>query len=217
MCCREHGDKVNNMADRSDTGSSCCAPPPAVMATVMKELKDMKKSPADGIKVTINESNLADIQAEIDGPTGTPFEGGKFKLKLVLAGDYPRVPPKGYFITNIFHPNVSKGGDICVNTLKQDWKPTHGIRHILMVIRCLLIEPFPESALNDEASKLLLEDYEEYARRAKLMTSIHAASKTIPLSVDKANQMPSGKKQLAGMKSPLKDKRKDKKRSLKRL
>ena len=138
------------MADRSDTGRSCCAPPPAVMATVMKELKDMKKSPADGIKVTINESNLADIQAEIDGPTGTPFEGGKFKLKLVLAGDYPRVPPKGYFITNIFHPNVSKGGDICVNTLKQDWKPTHGIRHILMVIRCLLIEPFPESALNDE-------------------------------------------------------------------
>ena len=116
--------------------------------------------------------------------------------------------------TNIFHPNVSKGGDICVNTLKQDWKPTHGIRHILMVIRCLLIEPFPESALNDEASKLLLEDYEEYARRAKLMTSIHAASKTILLSVDKANQMPSGKKQLAGMKSPLKDKRKDKKRSL---
>lgn len=60
-------------------------------------------------------------------------------------------------MTNIFHPNVSKGGDICVNTLKQDWSPSHGIRHILMVIRCLLIEPFPESALNDEASKLLLE------------------------------------------------------------
>jgi ubiquitin-conjugating enzyme E2 S len=150
---------------------------------------------------------------------GTPFENGKFKLKLVLGSDYPQVPPKGYFITNIFHPNVSKGGDICVNTLKQDWNPSHGIRHILMVIRCLLIEPFPESALNDEASKLLLEDYEEYARRAKLMTSIHAASKKktkVPLSTDVANQMPTEKKQLAGMKSPLKDKR-NKKKSLKRL
>lgn len=204
------------MEHRSDMGSSCCAPPPAVLASVMKDLKGLRKSPPDGIKVSINEANVADIQAEIEGPTGTPFANGKFKLKLVLGADYPRVPPKGYFITNIFHPNVSKGGDICVNTLKQDWNPGHGIRHILMVIRCLLIEPFPESALNDEASKLLLEDYEEYARRAKLMTSIHAASKAIPLSVDVANQMPTSKKQLAGMKSPLKDKTK-KKRSLKRL
>ena len=90
------------MGDRGDAGSSCCAPPPAVLATVMKELKDMKKSPPDGIKVSINESNIADIQAEIDGPVGTPFEGGKFKLKLALGSEYPRVPPKGYFITNIF-------------------------------------------------------------------------------------------------------------------
>lgn len=40
--------------------------------------------------------------------------------------------------------------------------------------RCLLIEPFPESALNEEAGKLLLENYEEYAKHAKLITSIHA-------------------------------------------
>ena len=40
--------------------------------------------------------------------------------------------------------------------------------------RCLLIEPFPESALNEEAGKLLLEDYEGYAKHARLMTSIHA-------------------------------------------
>ena len=26
-----------------------------------------------------------------------------------------------------------------------------GLRHVLVVIRCLLIEPFPESALNEEA------------------------------------------------------------------
>jgi ubiquitin-conjugating enzyme E2 S len=43
-----------------------------------------------------------------------------------------------------------------------------------MVIRCLLIEPFPESALNEEAGKLLLEDYDEYFRRAKMYTGIYA-------------------------------------------
>ena len=29
---------------------------------------------------------------------------------------------QGYFITPIFHPNVAKNGEICVNTLKKDWK-----------------------------------------------------------------------------------------------
>lgn len=45
--------------------------------------------------------------------------------------------------------------------------------HVLSVIRCLLIVPFPESSLNDEAGKLFMESYEEYARRAKLMAGVH--------------------------------------------
>jgi ubiquitin-conjugating enzyme E2 S len=38
----------------------------------------------------------------------------------------------------------------------------------------LLIVPNPESALNEEAGKLLLEHYEDYFQRAKMMTEIHA-------------------------------------------
>lgn len=41
-------------------------------------------------------------------------------------------------------------------------------------IKCLLIHPNPESALNEEAGRLLLEDYAEYASRAHLLTEIHA-------------------------------------------
>lgn len=84
------------------------------------------------------------------------------------------MPPKGYFVTKIFHPNVSAKGEICVNTLKKDWKPELGIRHVLLTVKCLLINPNPESALNEEAGKLLLEKYEDYCKRAALMTSVHA-------------------------------------------
>ena len=31
----------------------------------------------------------------------------------------------GYFLTKIFHPNVSEKGEICVNTLKKDWDPAN--------------------------------------------------------------------------------------------
>lgn len=64
---------------------------------------------------------------------GTPFEGGEFVCKLILGQDFPQVPPKGLMKTRIFHPNVSKEGEICVNTLKKDWSASHGLQHILTV------------------------------------------------------------------------------------
>ena len=73
-----------------------------------------------------------------------------------------------------YHPNVAGNGDICVNTLKKDWTPDVTLKHVLQVIRCLLIVPFPESSLNDEAGKLFMDSYEEFARRARIMTEVHA-------------------------------------------
>lgn len=39
----------------------------------------------------------------------------------------------GYFLTKIFHPNIATNGEICVNTLKKDWNPSLGLRHVLIV------------------------------------------------------------------------------------
>lgn len=39
----------------------------------------------------------------------------------------------GLFVTKMFHPNVAANGEICVNTLKKDWKSDLGIGHILLV------------------------------------------------------------------------------------
>lgn len=64
-----------------------------------------------------------------------------------------------------------------MNTLKKDWKSSYGIGHILVTVKCLLIYPNPESALDEEAGKLLLEDYESYCARARLITSVHATPK----------------------------------------
>ena len=122
-----------------------------------------------------DEETVAEICAEIEGPVETPFEGGVFHVKLVLGQDFPASPPRGFFLTKIYHPNVSTSGDICVNTLKRDWSADTTIIHIFQVIRCLLIVPFPESSLNDEAGKLFMQSYDEYARRAALMTAVHAS------------------------------------------
>lgn len=82
-----------------------------------------------------------------------------------------------------------------------------------MVIRCLLIEPYPESALNEEAGKLLLEDYEGYAKHAKLMTSIHASASREKKDIDKSG----GVKKVIAKDKAEKKKVADKKKSLRRL
>jgi ubiquitin-conjugating enzyme E2 S len=148
---------------------------PQVLGRLMKELRKLSRTPPEGIKYIPNtDDNIGEIHAEIEGPSGTPYTGGAWRVKLVLSQDFPNSPPKGFFLTRIFHPNIAKNGDICVNTLKKDWKPEMGISHVLQVIRCLLIVPFPESSLNDEAGKMFMESYDEYASRATLMTRIHA-------------------------------------------
>lgn len=42
------------------------------------------------------------------------------------------------------------------------------------VVKCLLIAPFPQSALNEEAGKLIMENYEEYFKQAKIFTQVYA-------------------------------------------
>ncbi|KAJ2777866.1 hypothetical protein H4R18_004935 [Coemansia javaensis] len=144
------------------------------------ELQRLQASPPEGISVQIDEETLTEIGATIDGPQDTPYEGGRFQVRLTIDEGFPDTPPKGVFVTRIFHPNVSERGEICVNTLKKDWQKHYGIEHVLVTVKCLLIYPNPESALNEEAGRLLLERYDDYARHARLMTEIHARPKGPP-------------------------------------
>ncbi|CAN0207153.1 unnamed protein product [Lampetra planeri] len=193
--------------------------PPHVIRQVWKEVTELAREPPEGIKVYLNEDDITDVQATIEGPEGTPYAGGIFRMKLVLGKDFPASPPKAYFLTKIFHPNVSSSGEICVNVLKKDWKAELGIRHVLLTVKCLLIHPNPESALNEEAGRLLLEAYEDYAAHAKLLTEIHALpANAAPTNAGPAADGPSAKKHAADKDKKLAAKKKtDKKRALKRL
>lgn len=193
---------------------------PQIISRLLGEIKDLCKNPPDGIKYLENDENsVSEIHALITGPDDTPFAGGKFRMKLVLSEDYPNTPPRGFFLTKIYHPNVSPTGDICVNTLKKDWSNDLTLKHILQVIRCLLIVPFPESSLNDEAGKLFMDSYDEFARRARIITEVHAL---VEQEGERGSRTGSIKEGLEGLPTPVvsEEQRKvkeQKKKSLKRL
>ncbi|KMS95771.1 hypothetical protein BVRB_005150 [Beta vulgaris subsp. vulgaris] len=81
--------------------------PPNVIKQLAKELKNLDETPPEGIKVGVNDDDFTTIFADIDGPAGTPYEYGVFRMKLILSSDFPHSPPKGYFLTKIFHPNIA--------------------------------------------------------------------------------------------------------------
>ena len=151
---------------------------PRVLNLLTKQISRLRQESLEGIKPIINEENYLDVQVEITGPEGTPYQGGIFKCKLEFPYDFPTSPPKAYFLTKIFHPNISNGGEVCVNTLKKDWNQNNwSLTNIFNVIRCLLIQPFPDSALNEEAGRMFMEDYNLYFKHAQLYTSVNAMIK----------------------------------------
>ncbi|OAF67676.1 Ubiquitin-conjugating enzyme E2 S [Intoshia linei] len=140
---------------------------------LLRDITELHENPIQDIYITYD--NLNKINAFIQGPEATPFEGGTFSVQIEFNDSYPEEPPAAFFLTKIFHPNIKEEtGEVCVNSLKKDWNPNLGLSHILKVIRCLLIEPNPTSALNPVASRLLLDAYSQYDERARMITRIHA-------------------------------------------
>ncbi|WVW84843.1 hypothetical protein I302_106878 [Kwoniella bestiolae CBS 10118] len=153
---------------------------PQALRLLSRETITLRSDPPEGVRIVVDEDDLTNMEGWVQGPGGTPYEGGYFRIRFSFGPEYPNLPPKCTMITKIFHPNISKSGEICVDTLKKGWNKSYGVGHVLVTIKCLLIYPNPESALDEEAGKQLLADYEGYCKYAKLMTGIHATPKLPP-------------------------------------
>ena len=99
----------------------------------------------------------------LEGPPNTPYENGYFLFKLLIPSQYPMVPPSFYFLTNIFHPNISENGYVSVDILTIDWTPALSpFETIIYSIQSLLNDPNPDDFLNETAANLYKRDRNSY-------------------------------------------------------
>jgi ubiquitin-protein ligase len=108
------------------------------------------------------------------GPPSSPYAGGKFRLKLKFPAQYPFKPPVILFETKIYHPSVSKDGEICAALIGEGWGPTLNVRHCMQVIYEILQNPSPDHPLDEEIAALLREKPKEFDKKAKKYTQKNA-------------------------------------------
>lgn len=139
---------------------------------LMRRLPD----PNLGIKAgPIDEANLYVWLAQITGPSGTPYEGGVFDVRIEFTTEYPFKPPKLKFETMIFHPNISRKGTVCIDILKKAWSPALTITSVLVSLISLLDSPNPDDPMDAESANLFVTDRSAYERIAKRWTTIYAS------------------------------------------
>ena len=108
------------------------------------------------------------------------YRGGKFSFSFKVGPAYPHEPPKVKCETLVYHPNIDLEGNVCLNILREDWKPVltinsiiYGLQYLFLVLNshltklfCVQIidglifvyvlkEPNPEDPLNKEAAEVL--------------------------------------------------------------
>jgi ubiquitin-conjugating enzyme E2 A len=128
------------------------------------ELNKIQKNPVEGFTLT-KYDDLMYWEGIMDGPSDTPFETGKFKIRFKFENTYPFSPPSVQFLQPIFHPNIYRDGKICIDILQGDWSPAQNVGSIIQSLRSLLMDPNPTSPANRDASTLYLENKDEYIKK----------------------------------------------------
>lgn len=139
------------------------------------ELNEMNVSPPENCSAgPVDDSRMDHWSATIMGPKGTPFDGGIFNLDIKFPTNYPFRPPTIKFSTRVYHPNINKNGDICLDILKDQWSPALSISKVLLSICSLLCDPNPNDPLDTEAARIYKDNRLKYDQIARDLTIKYA-------------------------------------------
>ena len=98
------------------------------------------------------DDNVLLIEIIFLGPKDSPYEENINTISVKIPNEYPNKAPIMKFTNKIYHPNISSDGTICLDILKENWRPIYTLRTIIMSIISLLSDPNPDSPLNGEAA-----------------------------------------------------------------
>jgi ubiquitin-conjugating enzyme E2 D/E len=122
-----------------------------------------------------NEDNLYSWIVIMQGPEGTPYEGGIFKLHFKFPDNYPFKAPDVKFLTTTYHPNILlETGAICQDVFASGWGPTQKVVDVLEKIFSMLKDPATSSPLESEICNEYLNNRNQFNNKAREYTMKYA-------------------------------------------
>jgi len=108
-------------------------------------------------------------ECSVPGKKDTAWEGGDYPVTIIFDDDFPSKPPKCSFPKNFFHPNIYPSGTVCLSILNEeaDWRPTIGVKQILLGIQELLTNPNDADPAQTNAFDMYISDREKYDEKIK--------------------------------------------------
>ncbi|XP_044765179.1 uncharacterized protein LOC123321576 [Coccinella septempunctata] len=152
---------------------------------LMTELRVMKSDPLDGIQAEPLDDCACHWQATLEGPAGSPYEGGLFFLFIKVPESYPLTPPIVRFITKIFHPNVSRHGDIGIDSIHQNWSLALTMSKLLISIQSLLTDPFCDVCMEPDICDLYINNRKAFDKQARKWTAKYAMNDLMAYKINR--------------------------------
>jgi ubiquitin-conjugating enzyme E2 M len=129
---------------------------------MQKELDEMELPPQVRIEFP-DKNKLMHFQLHISPDEGF-WKGATYTFVFNVADLYPHEAPKVKCETKIYHPNIDLQGNVCLNILREDWKPVLSISSVVYGLLYLFLEPNPGDPLNHEAAEVLRNNRSEFGR-----------------------------------------------------
>ena len=127
------------------------------------------------------KDGLDELDVNIIGPPNTPYEMGIFQAHIEFPRRYPLESPDVCIKTPIFHPIINRYGTICLAILHY-WDASHRFVECLEATYHALKKPreYLHTAIDDEALFLIIENPQQFERKARDYTINFALRSEVP-------------------------------------
>ena len=83
------------------------------------------------------------------------YRGGMFTFNFAINQNFPHDPPKVLCTQKIYHPNIDLEGKVCLNILREDWKPVLNLNAVIVGLQVSGERQFHIACLQIQMTKCL--------------------------------------------------------------
>ncbi|KAL1817835.1 hypothetical protein DCAR_0522318 [Daucus carota subsp. sativus] len=133
-----------------------------------KDISELNLPKACKMSFPNGKDDLMNFEVTVKPDEGY-YKSGKFTFTFQISAIYPHEAPKVKCRTKVYHPNIDLEGNVCLNILREDWKPVLNINTIIYGLYHLFTEPNHEDPLNADAAAVLRDNpklFETNVRKA---------------------------------------------------